>query len=564
MKRAHNNMDALPYTLPSIVTVLVLATYLLLLTVFYHAFQRIFSAGILGPLVLGAIYARPLANILPTDVQSAILAIGYLGLILLIVQGGLEARMDILSSPKNLAVSVLVGATGVVLPVGISMALLPLGFGYGYLESFAVGAALASTSLGTTFAVLSSFSGSQEAQHPDDSNNSENQDAKHGIANTRIGTILIGAALLDDIVGLVITGVISSLGPATGSREGGSLSIAPWTIARPIVSSFLLIVVSWLLSRFALRPAVRLVAHRFHRSRGARFDVEHPASPSRSRLSSFLGDGGSQQLLATTLLIVTVLAYSVVSEEIKSSLLIGAFCAGAMMKYVYGTFVSTASVPQHPASITKLQVWSPEHLLSTQTPLGVVQEIILMPFFFSSIGSAIPVKSMFEGKTVWRGVIFAGLMAFAKVCAGGWIHVADWLEQQVEDRAERAERRKQKQVTNTQQPAGQDGSIEMQGEATNEDGSVVRATEVAASKQPVWPAALFLGTALMSRGEIGFLIINLASQEGLVNEQAFNVATWAIVLNTLAGPMSIGILMHTQHGQDIIRQSPNGRTYRWR
>uniref|UniRef100_V5EUC9 Cation/H+ exchanger transmembrane domain-containing protein n=1 Tax=Kalmanozyma brasiliensis (strain GHG001) TaxID=1365824 RepID=V5EUC9_KALBG len=519
--------------------------------------------GILGPLVLGAVYARPLGDILPQDVQSAVLAIGYLGLILLIVQGGLEARMDIMSSPKNLLVSILVGGTGILLPIGISMALLPWGFGFGFLESFAVGAALGSTSLGTTFAVLSSFSGSQNG-----SDGGYTNDATHSIASTRIGTILIGSALLDDIVGLVITGVIASLGPSSGSEQGGSISIAPWTIARPIVASFLLIVVSCLLSRYALRPITRLAALRYQRSREARLDVEEGSSAPGSKFGKsmrhLLADAGSQQLLAATLLIITVLAYSVISEEIKSSLLIGAFCAGAMMKYVYGTFLDTASPPPNSTSSTILRLWSPEHLLSTQTALGVVQETILMPFFFSSIGSAIPVKSMFEGKTVWRGVIFAGLMAFAKVCAGGWIYVADWLEQKMEDRAGRADRRKQKQLADTRQAVTQDGSIEMQGEASNEEGSIIRAAEAAAPKQPVWPAALFLGTALMSRGEIGFLIINLASQEGLVNEQAFNVATWAIVLNTLAGPMSIGILMRTQHGQDIIRRSPNGRKYRWR
>ena len=212
--------DALPYTSPSIVTILVLASYLLFLSIFYHAFQKLFSAGILGPLVLGAIYARPLANILPEDVQSAILSIGYLGLILLIVQGGLEARMDILSSPKNLAMAVLVGATGVILPVGISMALLPLGFGYGYLESFASGAALASTSLGTTFAVLSSFNGSSDLNTTSE-NGSGDSTAKTGIAGTRIGTILVGAALLDDIVGLVITSVISTLGSSTELQSTG-------------------------------------------------------------------------------------------------------------------------------------------------------------------------------------------------------------------------------------------------------------------------------------------------------------------------------------------------------
>ncbi len=575
-------MDALPYTSPSLVTIMVLSSYLLLLSVFYHAFQRIFSAGILGPLVLGAIYARPLANILPQDVHSAILAIGYLGLILLIVQGGLEARMDILSSPRNLAVSVLVGATGVVLPIGISMALLPLGFGYGYLESFAWAQPWRLQVLGTTFAVLSSFNGSSAIETPPTFDTDTNN-AAHGIAGTRIGTILIGAALLDDIIGLVIIGVIATLGPAAESQQEGSHSVTPWTIARPIVSSFLLLVISWLLSRFVLRPLVRLFAAWFKQSPEAHLAVQPHSPTQRLRrlqriFTRFLDDSGSQQLLATTLLVTTVLAYSVIGEEIGSSLLIGAFCSGAMMKHVYSTFVDAAAMPREDTRSGQAQCWSPDYLLSASTSLGIVQETVLMPFFFSSIGSAIPVKSMFEGKTVWRGIIFAGLMAFAKVCVGGWIFVVDWIEQKVADGASRTSWHKQKQMTSTDQQAGlgdASASMEMQPEQTlaaqhsaegQEDlaaDSNSQTASIVQARQPVWPACLFLGTALMSRGEIGFLVINIASQGGLLDEQAFNVATWAIVLNTLAGPMSIGILMRTQHGQHIIRKRPHDRLYRW-
>ncbi|KAJ1021940.1 hypothetical protein NDA16_003702 [Ustilago loliicola] len=579
--------DALPYTSPSLVTILVLASYLLFLTVFYHAFQWLFSAGIIGPLVLGAMYARPLGNILPEDVQSAVLAIGYLGLILLIVQGGLESRMDILSSPKNLAMALLVGATGIIMPVGISMALLPLGFGFGYLESFAVGAALASTSLGTTFAVLASFNGSSNRAEAEDRHSDSSEEL--GIANTRVGTILVGAALLDDIVGLVITSVIASLGSSTGSGSGGINSIPPWTIARPIVSSFLLITISWLLSQFALAPiakrfVVPALARAMRAAQGSPLgdDTPAPSKVTRKALIGFFKNQGLQQLVATTLFISTVLAYCVISEEIGSSNLIGAFCSGAMMKYLYSTWANKQQTPRADADNSNRVSCSPDFLLSSKTAFGVVQDTILMPFFFSSIGSAIPVKSMFEGKTVWRGVIFAGLMALAKACAGSWVLLADVIEQKLSDRTsvkQQQKSREEAEQASNNAAAHAATSFEMQPRqeqascspaSPNSAGGVAMATSLSSSSTPlplekplVWPAALFLGTALMSRGEIGFLIMNIANQGGLIGQQAFNVGIWAITLNTLAGPMSIGILMRSQHGQSILGRAPNSHLGRW-
>lgn len=48
--------------------------------------------------------------------------------------------------------------TGVAFPIALSLALLNAGYGYSSLEAFAAGAALCSTSLGTTLAALSSVS----------------------------------------------------------------------------------------------------------------------------------------------------------------------------------------------------------------------------------------------------------------------------------------------------------------------------------------------------------------------------------------------------------------------
>ncbi|PWZ00964.1 hypothetical protein BCV70DRAFT_199329 [Testicularia cyperi] len=619
------NDDALPYTSPTIVTILVISSYLLFLSLFYHVFQRIFSAGILGPLILGAIYAKPLANILPADVQSAILTIGYLGLMLLIVQGGIEARLDILSNPKNLLMATLVGFTGIGLPIGLSMALLPPGFGFGQLESFTVGAALSSTSLGTTFAVLSTFSSPSVAKDSskdgsgqrngrdtlsETRNNSPPADSEAvtgngGITDTRIGTILVGAALLDDIVGLVITGVISTLGSTAGSSQG-SVSVAPWTIARPIVSSFLLIVVTSLLARFVLRPtATRLlfpalvrVSSSLDRSRGS--SIGENTGIATTLLGKLCHNAGTLRYVSIFLLSFTVLAYSVISEEIGSSLLIGCFCAGGIMEYLYSHWASYR-VRMRGTQPQVSKILDPNHTLS-YTTLAVIQETILVPFFFSSIGSAIPVKSMFDGKTVWRGIIFSGLMAFAKVAAGAWIYLGDWVEQKASNRlagTEQAAHTGRSQYTESSDVNEVAQTLEMgamrpdsrpasEAHVHDEEGAVTETVVAAADRieqsemtmvndsqrqrpeslkknddaqneAALWPPVLFLGLALMSRGEIGFLIINIARQGGLVSETAFNVAIWAITLNTLAGPMSIGTLMKTEHGRSIL----TNRASRW-
>ena len=77
------------------------------------------------------------------------------------------------------------------------------------LQAFAAGAALSSTSLGTTFSILKSS----------------------GLEKSRLGIVLTSAAMLDDIVGLVLVQIISNLG-AIG--EGGFTAT---TIIRPVFVS---------------------------------------------------------------------------------------------------------------------------------------------------------------------------------------------------------------------------------------------------------------------------------------------------------------------------------------
>lgn len=49
---------------------------------------------------------------------------------------------------------------------------------------------------------------------------------------------------------------------------------------------------------------------------------------------------------------------------------------------------------------------------------------------------------------------------------------------------------------------------------------------------------------MVARGEIGLLIVQVGLNETpFLSEEAFITATWAIILNTIIGPMSVGLLL---------------------
>ncbi|PVH74311.1 hypothetical protein DL98DRAFT_658886 [Cadophora sp. DSE1049] len=59
-----------------------------------------------------------------------------------------------------------------------------------------------------------------------------------------------------------------------------------------------------------------------------------------------------------------------------------------------------------------------------------------------------------------------------------------------------------------------------------------------------WAPATLLGMAMVARGEIGLLIIQIGlNQTPFMSETAFITAAWPIVLNTIIGPVGVGILL---------------------
>ena len=135
---------------------MILVSFFTFLWISEYISAKVIRAGIIGPIAVGIIYGELLANILHHDWAETFLYLGYIGLILIIFEGGLSTQIDLLKA--NLALSVLGAATGVIFLIAFSYIILHLGFGYGAVETFIISAALSTTSLGTTFAVISSAS----------------------------------------------------------------------------------------------------------------------------------------------------------------------------------------------------------------------------------------------------------------------------------------------------------------------------------------------------------------------------------------------------------------------
>lgn len=74
------------------------------------------------------------------------------------------------------------------------------------------------------------------------------------LQKSRIGTVLISAAVIDDVIGLVLSSLIPALAKINSGNSQTSLS---WTIIRPILSSVLIALVTPPVARFILRPLFR-------------------------------------------------------------------------------------------------------------------------------------------------------------------------------------------------------------------------------------------------------------------------------------------------------------------
>lgn len=78
---------SLPYHEPDIITILILTSFLLLLNAINSIFDKFLYCGLLGQIAVGIAWGTPGAKILSSNVEDAVVQLGYLGLLLLVFEG---------------------------------------------------------------------------------------------------------------------------------------------------------------------------------------------------------------------------------------------------------------------------------------------------------------------------------------------------------------------------------------------------------------------------------------------------------------------------------------------
>jgi Kef-type K+ transport system membrane component KefB len=144
---------------------------------------ELFAGIILAPTLLGGLHVFGMQLIVVND---EVQMFAELGAILLLFLVGLETRFADFTKSGLIATIVAIG--GVVVPFILGYFLV-IAWGYPYQEALLVGAALTATSIAITVKVLKDI----------------------GRCQTRESGILIGAAVIDDVLGLIVLAIVLGL-----------------------------------------------------------------------------------------------------------------------------------------------------------------------------------------------------------------------------------------------------------------------------------------------------------------------------------------------------------------
>jgi hypothetical protein len=86
-KTMPSNDASLPYHEPSIVTILILSSFLIILNAINHILDRTVYCGLVGQIFVGIGWGVPGTQWLSREVQDTVMQLGYLGLILIVYEG---------------------------------------------------------------------------------------------------------------------------------------------------------------------------------------------------------------------------------------------------------------------------------------------------------------------------------------------------------------------------------------------------------------------------------------------------------------------------------------------
>jgi Kef-type K+ transport system membrane component KefB len=306
---------------------LVLAAVLLTTRALSALAEKVGQAAILGELVGGVLLGASALGILdPTE--PAIQMLAQLGLLILLFEIGLAT--DLRALAKVGATATVIAVAGVVLPFVLGYAALAV-MGIGGIAAIVCAAALTATSIGISTRVL----------------------AELGFLTTREGRVVLGAAVLDSIIGLVILSVI-------GAFAAGA-AVTTMGIVRTSALAFGFVVIALLVGSFIVPPLFR----------------------------------AAKQLRSSTTIAVLglIFAFSLaaVAGLLGSAIIVGAFVAGVLLN----------RIPQR------------DDVLGFAAPIGS----LLTPIFFASVGASVNLRALVESRTLLITVALLAAGAVGKLLA---------------------------------------------------------------------------------------------------------------------------------------------------
>jgi Kef-type K+ transport system membrane component KefB len=286
---------------------------------------EIIAGIIIGPSALGLI--DPIKNL---DVANMVLLLGEIGVILLLFQVGLE--MDLGEMAKVGKPALLVALIGVLVPFAAGFGVASA-FGESGKISLFIGAALTATSVGITARVLGDL---------------------RALA-LRESRIVLGAAVADDVLGLIILTVVVKV-----VTEG---SISASVVFETIGLAVGFLVITGLLAIYVIPKAF------------TRIDRVAKSSTTIVAISFAL-----------------MLAFSLLANQAKLAFIIGAFMAG----------LAVGRSQQH------------ERIAEGLNPLGH----IFIPVFFASIGINADLDAMFQPNVLALATVLTVVAIIGKLVAG--------------------------------------------------------------------------------------------------------------------------------------------------
>lgn len=170
-----------------------LVVILLISTILGHFFARSGLPGVLGQLIAGILIGPAVLNWIHPDELLATFA--QIGVILLMFMAGIESNLSQLR--KYLRPALAVACSGVISPIVI-MGGVSFLFGYHFQEALFIGVVFSATSVSISVVVLREL----------------NQ------LESREGATILGAAVADDIIGVLLLSLMISLIGASGKGTG--------------------------------------------------------------------------------------------------------------------------------------------------------------------------------------------------------------------------------------------------------------------------------------------------------------------------------------------------------